>query len=83
MRAPQPQTRPTTPSLLTFGSSDIVRNGATLTEPWASCGCSSFVSVVLPASPVALCRLRARLPRRSRANDTPVVTVPADRKPAR
>ncbi len=34
MRAPQPQTRPTTPSLLTFGSSDIARNGATLTEPW-------------------------------------------------
>ncbi len=36
MRAPQPQTRPTTPSLLTFGSSDIARNGATLTEPWGT-----------------------------------------------
>ena len=46
MRAPQPQTRPTTPSLLTFGSSDIVRNGATLTEPCKL----NFMTSISPAA---------------------------------
>ncbi len=49
----------------------------------AACGRAPFVSLVLQASSVALCRLRARLPHKLRASDEPAGTTLAGRKTAR